>query len=32
VVELTAEDGHVLTTPLLPGCTIDLGELFRPSL
>ena len=28
-VELTAEDGHVLTTPLLPGCAIDLRELFR---
>ena len=31
VVELTAEDGHVLTTPLLPGCAIDLHELFRAS-
>ena len=29
VVELTAEDGDVLTTPLLPGCQIDLRELFR---
>jgi hypothetical protein len=29
VVELTAEDGGVLTTPLLPGCQIDLRELFR---
>ena len=29
VVELTAEDGDVLTTPLLPGCEIDLRELFR---
>ena len=28
-VELTAEDGHVLTTLLLPGCQIDLRELFR---
>ena len=28
-VELTAEDGDVLTTPLLPGCQIDLRELFR---
>ena len=31
VVELTAEDGDPLTTPLLPGCAIDLRELFRPS-
>jgi Uma2 family endonuclease len=29
VVELTAEDGGVVTTPLLPGCQIDLRELFR---
>lgn len=29
VVELSAEDGDVLTTPLLPGCQIDLRELFR---
>ena len=29
VAELTAEDGDVLTTPLLPGCQIDLQELFR---
>lgn len=29
VVELTAEDRDVLTTPLLPGCQIDLRELFR---
>ena len=29
VVELTAEDGDVLTTPLLPGCQIDVRELFR---
>ncbi len=29
VVELTSEDGDVLTTPLLPGCQIDLRELFR---
>ena len=29
VVELTAEDGSVVTTPLLPGCQIDLRELFR---
>ncbi len=29
VVELTAEDGDALTTPLLPGCEIDLRELFR---
>ena len=32
VVELTAEDGDVLTTPLLPGCQIDLRELFRKHL
>ena len=31
VVELTAEDGDVLTTPLLPGCQINLRELFRAS-
>jgi len=31
VVELTAEDGDVLTAPLLPGCQIDLRELFRGS-
>ena len=31
VVELTAEDGDVLTTPLLPGCQIALRELFRAS-
>lgn len=29
VVELTADDGDVLTTPLLPGCQIDLRALFR---
>ncbi len=29
VVELTAEDDQVLTTPLLPGCEIGLRELFR---
>jgi len=29
VAELSAEDGEVLTTPLLPGCQIDLRELFR---
>ena len=29
VVELSSEDGDVLTTPLLPGCQIDLRELFR---
>jgi Uma2 family endonuclease len=28
-VELTAEDGDVLTTSLLPGWQIDLRELFR---
>ena len=31
VVELTAEDSDVLTTPLLPGCQIALRELFRVS-
>ena len=31
VAELTAEDGQALTTPLLPGCAIDLRELFRAS-
>ncbi len=31
VVELTAQDGDVLTAPLLPGCQIDLRELFRGS-
>ncbi len=31
VVELTAEEGDVMTTPLLPGCAIDLRELFRAS-
>ena len=29
VVECTSEDGDVLTTPLLPGCQIDLRGLFR---
>lgn len=29
LVELTSEDGDVLTTPLLPGWQIDLRELFR---
>jgi Uma2 family endonuclease len=32
VEELTAEDGGTLTTPLLPGCGIDIRMLFRPSL
>jgi len=32
VVELTVEDGDVLTTPLLPGCQSDLRELFRTHL
>jgi Uma2 family endonuclease len=32
VVELTAEDGDVLATPLLLGCQIDLRELFRKHL
>jgi Uma2 family endonuclease len=31
VAELAAEDDHTLTTPLLPGCTIGLRELFRAS-
>ena len=31
VAELAAEDDHTLTTPLLPGCSIGLGELFRES-
>ena len=30
-IELSTEDGDVLTTPLLPGCAIDLRELFRSS-
>lgn len=29
VVELTSEDDHTLTTPLLPGCAIGMRELFR---
>ncbi len=29
VAELSADDGHSLTTPLLPGCTIELRALFR---
>lgn len=29
--ELSAEDGHTLTTPLIAGCAIDLRELFRAS-
>jgi Uma2 family endonuclease len=31
VAELSAEEGESLTTPLLPGCAIDLRELFRES-
>jgi Uma2 family endonuclease len=31
VAELAAEDDHTLATPLLPGCTIGLRELFRAS-
>jgi Uma2 family endonuclease len=31
VAELTAEDGHTLTTPLLDGCAIDLRALFLAS-
>ena len=29
VADLTSEDGDTLTTPLLPGCAINLRELFR---
>ena len=29
VVELSAEDDHTLTTPLLPGCAIGLRALFQ---
>ena len=32
VEELTAEDGGTLTTPLLPGCGIDVRTLFRSTL
>ncbi len=32
VAELTSEDGDTLATPLLPGCAIDLRELFRESI
>ena len=32
VEELTAEDGGTLTTPLLPGCGIDVRTLLRPTL
>jgi Uma2 family endonuclease len=32
VEELSAEDGGTLTTPLLPGCGIDVRTLFRPTL
>jgi Uma2 family endonuclease len=31
VAELTAEDADTLTTPLLPGCSIGLRDLFRAS-
>jgi Uma2 family endonuclease len=31
VAELTSEDDHRLTTPLLPECTIVLRDLFRPA-
>ncbi len=31
VHELSAEAGETLTTPLLPGCAIDLRELFKAS-
>ncbi len=30
VAELSAEDDHTLTTPLLPGCAIGLRDLFQP--
>jgi Uma2 family endonuclease len=30
-LELSAETGDVLTTPLLPGLSIPLGEIFPPS-
>ena len=32
IEELTEEDGGTLTTPLLPGCSIDVRALFRPTL
>lgn len=32
VVELTAEDDEVLTSPLLPGLAVNLRELFRESV
>jgi Uma2 family endonuclease len=32
VEELSAEYGGTLTTPLLPGCAIDIRELFRASV
>ena len=32
VEEFTAEDGGTLTTPLLPGCGVDVRTFFRPSL
>ena len=32
VVELTAEDDEVLTSPLLPGLAVNLRELFRDSV
>ena len=32
VEELTAEDGGTLTTPLLPGCGIDVRTFFRPTI
>lgn len=31
VEDLTAEDGGTLTTPLLPGCGVDVRTLFRPT-
>lgn len=32
VEALSAEDGGTLTTPLLPGCGIDVRTPFRPTL
>ena len=32
VEELGAADGGTLTTPLLPGCAIDVRTLFRPTI
>ena len=32
VAELTAEDGDVLTSPLLPGFSLALSDFFAPEL